>query len=379
MRGHCQPPVYLTLKQNKRGRFLWVSPPRFDVAVLIASRNGSPTIAHTIKSCSSQADVFVVSDASSDNTIEVAEACGAQTLALSENIGKPAALRRAFDCFRLKRYKYVAILDDDTTLAPDYFSAIVPRFTEGVAVVSGKVLSHWDEKHPWNIFVAMRAFTYWSYQITVKRGQDALHVVNIICGASSTFRSKVLDQLLTEDTPYAIDDMYWMAELVRKKLGRVCYEPRAESWTIDPYNFKSWYKQTVRWSWGQFQSIYGHRLGARASWFDFTYLLLLLDWLLYLIEPFAIPALLYFQPIYPLDLSTILLFYVGMSAIWLGTAALALKRPRLFLFLPAILILDLFYRITMLHALIKTAREPRVARCVWKSPARLHPSAINKI
>jgi poly-beta-1,6-N-acetyl-D-glucosamine synthase len=41
------------------------------------------------------------------------------------------------------------------------------------------------------------------------------------------------------------------------------------------------------------------------------------------------------------------------------------------LFLPAIIAIDLLYRVIFVHALIKAMREPTVDRCVWSSPARL--------
>ena len=70
---------------------------------------------------------------------------------------------------------------------------------------------------------------YWSYQATIKRGQNALRVVNVICGGNTVFRAEVFGQLIKEDAPYAIDDMYWLAEIVRRRLGRVAYVHEARS------------------------------------------------------------------------------------------------------------------------------------------------------
>jgi hypothetical protein len=76
---------------------------------------------------------------------------------------------------------------------------------------------------------------------TIKRGQNALRVVNVICGANSVFRARVFEQLISRDAPYAIDDMYWLAEVVRQRLGRIEYVHGARSWTIDPHRFGDWY------------------------------------------------------------------------------------------------------------------------------------------
>ena len=89
------------------------------VAVVIASKDGEATIGDTVRSAAAQAAVFVVSDGSSDRTALVAEQAGAVVLALTENIGKPAAIYRVITEFALTaRFDALAILDDDTVVAP---------------------------------------------------------------------------------------------------------------------------------------------------------------------------------------------------------------------------------------------------------------------
>jgi poly-beta-1,6-N-acetyl-D-glucosamine synthase len=353
-------------------------------AVLIACKNGEATIAGVVGSAIEQADVYVVSDGSTDATASEAARAGAQVLEREVSGGKPNALRAGNEVFRLaERYDHVAVLDDDTTIAPDYFERITRTMDAdpGIAVASGRIVSVWPESRRWNVFVAMRAFMYWSYQATIKRGQNVLRVVNVICGANSVFRADVFALLIEQDAPYAIDDMYWLAEIVRRRLGRVAYVHDAHSWTIDPHTFRDWYRQTVRWSWGQFQSVRGHRLGlpiqadrrrrfgVRFSWFDLAYLALLLDWVPYMLEPFAIVPLVLFLGawINPLWVAA---FYLGSSLAWITIGAAVMRKPRLVLLAPALVALDLVYRVTMLHATVKAIRQPRVAHCKWDSPTR---------
>ena len=61
---------------------------------------------------------------------------------------------------------------------------------------------------------------------------------------------------------------------------------------------------------------------------------------------------------------------VASSFAWIAIAAAALRKPRLVLLAPAIVLLDLTYRITMLHALVKTIAQPTIATCKWDSPTR---------
>lgn len=368
---------------------------RRTTAVLIASKNGEATIAATVRSALAQADVYVVSDGSTDGTVAVAERAGAQVLSQHASIGKPAALRAGSGAFALGlRYEYVAVLDDDTTIAPGYVTRATKRMDDDatIAATSGRIDAIWTHRNRWNVLVAMRAFMYWSYQSTIKRGQNALHVVNVVCGANTVFKAKIFAQLIEKDAPYAIDDMYWLAEIVRLRLGRVAYMHDARSWTVDPHRFTDWYRQTVRWSWGQFQSIRGHRLGQpiqpapgrrlglRVSWFDVAYLALLLDWLPYMLEPLLLPPVAYFLRGW-IDPLWFVAFYLGGSLIWIAVAAFALRKPRLLVLAPAIIVLDLVYRVAMLHAVVKAIVRPRVESCAWDSPMRFalpaRPSASN--
>jgi cellulose synthase/poly-beta-1,6-N-acetylglucosamine synthase-like glycosyltransferase len=354
------------------------------VAVLIACKNGAETIAASVRSAIEQADVYVVSDGSDDATVEVAAEAGANVLDREQSGGKPDALRAGNLAFDLARsYEYIAILDDDTILEAGYLAKLTAKMDadETIAAASGRIDSVWDHARRWNPLIAMRAFMYWSYQTTIKRGQNALRVVNVICGANTVFRAEVFGQLIVEDAPYAIDDMYWLAEIIRRKVGRVEFVHNARSWTMDPHRLADWYKQTVRWSWGQFQSVRGHRLGApiqrdtggRYGWafsrFDAAYLALLIDWFFYAFEPFAIVPLAWwlgrwFDPLWLLS------FYFGSSIAWISVAACALRKPRLVLLAPAILALDFVYRLTMLHAAVKTIYRPRIETCRWDSPER---------
>ncbi len=209
-------------------------------AVLIACKNGEATIGNTVRSVADQADVYVVSDGSTDETARVARAAGAKVISRTTSGGKPDALRLGNRQARLsERYDYIGVLDDDTVVEPDYIEKIAARMDAdaGIAAASGHIASVWEHDQRWNPFIAMRAFMYWSYQATIKRGQNALRVVNVICGANTLFRADVFAQLIEDDAPYAIDDMYWLAEIARRRLGRVEYVHRALSWTIDPHTF----------------------------------------------------------------------------------------------------------------------------------------------
>ncbi len=341
------------------------------VAVLVASKDGAATIADTVASARAQADVYVVSDGSSDDTARASRQAGATVLDLSTNVGKPAALHRACQHFGLfARYEFVAILDDDTVIADDFVRQCLRTFAqrpENVIVV-GRTISDWPREKRWNPWIAARAYSYWRYQVALRRGQSAVNALNCVSGSNSMYRSSLLRNVLVENNPYIVDDTYWVLETHRRKLGRVSYEPDAHAIIQDPTSMRDWYKQNLRWLWGTFQGIIGHKVGRTRSWFDFWYVGLILDWLLYL---FAWPALLIVaitSDRIP-ALFVLLYMFVGYS-IWIGAASIALKRYSLLLFLPFIVVFDWLYRVNFIHAWCKALRHKTVASCTWESPTR---------
>ena len=342
------------------------------VAVLIASRNGEATIGDTIRSIVTQAaGVFVVSDASTDRTAEVARAAGASVLALAVNVGKPAALHTLVTSERItENFDFVTILDDDTIVADDFVAKCLAAFRADVAIVTGRTESRRAHgRARLNPLLASRAFAYWRYQVTLRRGQSALGVMNCISGSNSMFRSSVLAKVILPKTPYIVDDTYWTMEVQRRKLGRIVYAPGAVAAVCDPTNLRDWYKQNLRWLWGTCQGIIGHRVGLRPTLFDIASVLLMLDWILYI---FGAPAVLVlFVMNHPfMSLQHYALFYVAGLGAWLALASLATRRPEIVLMAPAIAVLDVFYRVIFIHAVIKAIRQPRVESCIWSSPKR---------
>jgi predicted Zn-dependent protease len=113
------------------------------VAILVASKDGAGTVGATVRSAVTQADVYVVSDGSCDETAAVAREAGAHVLELAENIGKPAAIHRALTKLRLPdRYDAIAVLDDDTTIAPDFVARAIEQFRKALAHDPQSAVAH---------------------------------------------------------------------------------------------------------------------------------------------------------------------------------------------------------------------------------------------
>ncbi len=340
------------------------------VAVLIASKNGEQTIAATIKAAkANRYPVYVVSDGSTDNTAKIAREAGAQVLQLRKNIGKPSALHRGYKHFKLGvNYDAIAILDDDVLIEKDFIRQTKKSMDRECAIAVGKNLTYWPDHKRWNIWLACRSYSYWAYQITTRTIQSTHNVMSCISGSNSLYRTEVLDQVLTGYTPYIVDDTYWTLETHRLKLGTIKYAPKARAWLQDPTNFRDWYKQNLRWMWGTFQGILGHRIGTRANKFHLSYLAVMLDWLIYIFTGPLTIFILWQAGLHYLPLE-LLLLAAGYS-VWVIVAAIALKLPRLVLFIPAIIVTDFLFRWIMLHGLVKAIKQRTVEACVWDSPKR---------
>ncbi|MFG2063259.1 glycosyltransferase family 2 protein [Micromonospora sp. NPDC048871] len=351
-------------------------PPRFgpvrpdEVAILIACRNGAATIAATVRAArATGSDVYLVSDDSSDDTAELAAQAGAWVLPLLQNVGKPAALHTAYETFELgRRYRAVAILDDDVVIAPNFVTEALDKLTDEVSIVVGHNATWWPPERRWNPWLAKRAYSYWMYQAVIRRIQSHFNVMNCISGSNSVYRTELLDEVLPTQPPYIVDDTYWVLETHRRNLGRVVYAPRALAHLQDPTNLRDWYRQNLRWMWGTFQGVIGHGVGRYATRFDYAYVLLMVHWLLYVAGG---PLTLWLIATAGPGLLPGLLFLLIGQGIWVGIAAWRLRHWQLPLFLPVIIVADLLYRVILVHALVKAIRQPTVDRCVWDSPARI--------
>ncbi len=347
------------------------------VAVMVSSKNGETTITDTIRSALGQADVYVVSDGSTDRTVEAAAYAGASVLALETNIGKPNALKKLNDHFQLTaHYSAIAILDDDTRLEPNFieealkvmFPAKPRKWKAGIVV--GRTNTLINHNHRWNVWLLFRAYAHWRYQMFYRRGQSILNAMNCISGSNSIYTADVLDHVLIENPPYAVDDTWWTLEVRRneQKLGRIVYAHKAIAWICDPLTMKAWYKQSLRWMWGMMQGARGHKVGRKLTWFDFTYGLMVMDWLQYVTGASLLPGLLIWG--FHFSLLKLAIWYLAGVYIFALMGVFGTRYWRILIVVPVFLPMDFLFRLVLVHAFVKTVRQPTVSTNVWESPGR---------
>lgn len=240
-----------------------------EVAVLMAAHDEEAVIDATLAAVEAlvpASQVFVVSDASSDRTVELVRAHGAHVLDLHPGRGKAGALVAGLEHFGLTgRFAVVMILDADTLPAPDYLTTGLPLFDDpSVAAVAGRASTRWSTSRGWisRVLISHRERVYVLFQTLLKYGQAAARVnaVAIVPGFASMYRSDVLERLDIAAPGLAIEDYNMTFEIHAKKLGRVAFDPAAaRAMTQDPDTIGDYMRQVGRWNLGFWQTLSRHR------------------------------------------------------------------------------------------------------------------------
>jgi biofilm PGA synthesis N-glycosyltransferase PgaC len=169
---------------------------RAGVTVLVPAYNERDSIADTIRSLQAQtvppAEIIVIDDGSSDDTGDVARACGVTVVRPPANTGSKAGAQN----FALDRVRTVLTMavDADTVLAPDALEKLLTAFTDPpadqvpIAAACGFVIprfisSLWERGR---YVEYLMAFSWY------KPIQDYYHKPLISSGCFSVYQTKIL-------------------------------------------------------------------------------------------------------------------------------------------------------------------------------------------
>ena len=258
---------------------------RRDLAVLIAAHNEEPVISGSINSVTpllGRDKVYVVSDASSDRTVDVARETGVSVLRLRRNRGKAGALSAGIRRFGLlDRYRAVMFLDADSAADTRYFDEALLMLAEpDVAAVAGYVRVVWEPRElplMGRLILGHRNRLYTLTQILQKYGQTwrRASVCYIIPGFASIYRAEALDKIDIDPDGLVIEDFNMTFEVHRKHLGRIALSPHAVAYSQDPHTLSDYIRQVRRWNLGFWQTIRRH--GIWFGWFWVTMGLFLVE------------------------------------------------------------------------------------------------------
>ena len=268
-RGHKKPVSKVVSKSKPTSvKVVRKYKPRKKLALLLPGHNEELIVATTIRSAIAagqpKRDIYLVDDASSDNTRKIAiEMLGKQNVLSVHRSGKALAVKKAIKKFEIeKQYKWLHVADADSVFSADYFRIYRKSVSDKYVVAIGFVQSlrgNWISTY--------RAFSYTYGQHVFRRIQSALGMVSVFPGPVTSFRTDILSQLdingnnITEDFDITL-------QVHRKKLGKILYIPKAINYTQDPQSFRDFCKQSMRWYRGFFQGIQEYKIGMHAQRID---------------------------------------------------------------------------------------------------------------
>lgn len=238
------------------------------LCLLIAAHNEELVIENTLRSAIDAGlkpeHIYVVDDNSSDPTSKLARAIlPRENVMKVRRSGKGLALTKATKKFKLtERYRWVHIADADGAFAPNYFTEFRKNLRVENAAATGYIRSL-----PGKRVSEYRIFEYTIGMELHRRIQSMFHVIPIIPGPTSCFRSDVFAKVnfansaLTEDFDVTL-------QIHRQGLGNIQFIPSAVAYTQDPLNTQSFIKQITRWNRGVMQGIKRYGIGKKASPID---------------------------------------------------------------------------------------------------------------
>ena len=227
-----------------------------DLTVIVPAFNEASSVADTVRSIQAQTvrirEILVVDDCSTDDTGEVARACGAVVFRPPVNTGSKAGAQN----FALQHVhtEFAMAIDADTTLAPDAIEKLLSAFADPkVAAACGFVIP----RHVHSIWERGRFVEYLLAFTFYKPIQDYYQKPLISSGCFSAYRTAMLretggwsNRTLAEDV-----DLTWC---FYAQGHQVRFIPEAVCYPIEPHNFTFMRKQLRRWSHGFVQNVRLH-------------------------------------------------------------------------------------------------------------------------
>ncbi len=227
------------------------------LALLVPAHNEEKVIAETLESLlliSSPEDIYVISDGSTDQTVEIAKRYTYNVFNLQPNRGKAGAMNFAIEFWQFAlRYQYVMPMDADTKVTKDFLEAAMPILDQDldkkISAVVGKVIG---SSRSW-----VTTFRLWEYEVaqTIHKAAQSEENAIIVCpGCATIYRTEIFKEI---DIPTGTltEDMDFTFQIHRRKLGKIVYTGKAVVVTQDPLTLKDLLKQIDRWYTGFWQCV----------------------------------------------------------------------------------------------------------------------------
>jgi GT2 family glycosyltransferase len=221
------------------------------ITAIVPVWNGRELLGRLLASVEAQteaaAELLVVDNGSTDGAPELARARGARVIPMGRNAGFAAAVNRGI---RESRGEWIAVLNSDVELAPDYFARLVGACSAGAWFATGKILAEGSDNRIDATFDALsRGGAAWRVGNGRADG-PAFSLARPIWSAPWTaalFRAGLFQRvgLLEESFESYLEDVdFGLRCAARGFAGR--YVPEALAWHRGSATLGRWHPETVR-------------------------------------------------------------------------------------------------------------------------------------
>ncbi|PIS47599.1 MAG: hypothetical protein COT17_02580 [Elusimicrobia bacterium CG08_land_8_20_14_0_20_51_18] len=270
-------------------------------AILVPAHNEESVIAYFLESAvktnypAELRDIYVISDHSSDGTLEIAKRYPVSVFDFSEKDkrpGKAAALNRAASLILQKNYDALCYFDADSLVHPEFLNYMCGHLNAGRKVIQGRQVSK-NPKEGWLARILSVG------QIISNR---FFQKPKSLLGFSATFHGKgiCLSREIAAEHPWDEDclteDLELQMRLIRNGI-KIHWGEHAVVYDEQPLNLKQYFKRTIRWTRGSLDTARKHLKGLIAAFLKTG-------------DPKILEAALYCANVYRLSL-------IGLTAIFI--------------------------------------------------------------
>jgi len=218
------------------------------IAAVVPVWNGRHLLERLIASLERQtrpaSEIVVIDNGSTDGAPELARQHGARVIAMGRNAGFAAAANRGI---RESRAEWIAVLNNDVELAPDYFATLAGA---DAWFATGKILSADSLGQIDGSFDAVcRGGTAWRVGAGRPDGEYFLKSRRIASApwTAALFRSELFDRvgLLDERFESYLEDVDFGMRCAAQGIDGV-YDSTAVAWHRGSATLGRWHKETVR-------------------------------------------------------------------------------------------------------------------------------------
>jgi biofilm PGA synthesis N-glycosyltransferase PgaC len=259
--------VLAVINNNRQKKRLWADVKEEDwpfVSVVLPVFNEELVVARTLDALKAsdypRMEVVAVNDGSTDGTLavltEYAKTWPDLRVIDQPNGGKSAASNHGI---AQSRGEIVVTLDGDTLFEPQTIKMFARHFlAPRHGKIVGAVAGHVKVGNRRNLLTAWQSLEYLSGICVTRMAEGLMGAISIVPGACAAWRREAL----LEAGGYSHDTLAEDADLTLslQKLGySIVQENSAVAWTEAPMTLRGLFKQRLRWTYGNIQTLYKHR------------------------------------------------------------------------------------------------------------------------